>query len=57
VNVDGEIRPCEEVVVLNEKGAVVAVGRAVLSGKEMRAFKRGVAVRVRKGVGEEEGES
>jgi predicted RNA-binding protein (TIGR00451 family) len=57
VDVDGEIRPGEEVVVLNEKGEIVAVGKAVLSGKEMRVFKRGVAVRVRKGVGEEEGES
>jgi predicted RNA-binding protein (TIGR00451 family) len=57
VNVDSEIRPGEEVVVLDEKGTVAAVGRAVLSGKEMRAFKRGVAVRVRKGIGEEEGES
>lgn len=57
VGVDDEIRPSEEVIVLNEESVVVAVGRAILSGKEMRAFKRGVAVRVRKGVGEEERES
>jgi archaeosine-15-forming tRNA-guanine transglycosylase len=30
----------------------LAVGRAILSGKEMKAFSRGVAVRVRRGVAE-----
>ena len=50
---DVEIRPMEEVIVLDEKDRVLAVGRAVLTGREMRAFKRGVAVKVRKGVGEE----
>ncbi len=53
VAADEEIRPREEVIVVNEKNAVVAVGRALLSGGEMMAFKRGVAVRVRKGVAEE----
>lgn len=53
VAADGEIRPREEVVVVNEKNMVVAVGRALLSGGEMTAFKRGVAVRVRRGVAEE----
>lgn len=50
---DVDIRPQEEVIVLNGKGEVLAVGRALLTGKEMKAFKRGVAVRVRRGVGEE----
>ena len=50
---DEEIRPQEEVIAMNEKGEVLAVGRAMLSGKEMRAFERGVAVRVRRGVAEE----
>jgi len=49
VNVDEEIRPKEEVVILNGKNRVIAVGKAMLSGREMRDFKRGVAVRVRKG--------
>jgi len=38
------------VVVVDGAGRVLAVGRAVLSGAEMRAFKRGVAVKVRRGV-------
>lgn len=52
MDADLEIRPQEEVVVINGKNGVVAVGRALLTGKEMKAFKRGVAVRVRRGVRE-----
>lgn len=51
--VDVEIRPMEEVIVLDQKGRVLAVGRAVLTGREMKTFKRGVAVKVRRGVEEE----
>jgi predicted RNA-binding protein (TIGR00451 family) len=46
---DEEIRPKDEVIVLDEDGNVLAVGRAVLSGNEMKAFKIGVAVKVRRG--------
>jgi predicted RNA-binding protein (TIGR00451 family) len=53
VDVDSEIRPQEEVAVINEKNEVLAVGRAMLTGKEMKTFKRGVAVRVRRGIVEE----
>jgi uncharacterized protein with predicted RNA binding PUA domain len=49
VRVDDEVRPRDEVVVLDEDDRVLAVGRAVLSGEEMRVFKRGVAVKVRRG--------
>ncbi len=52
IDADDEIRPNEEVVVINRKGEVLAVGRALLSGKEMKEFSRGVAVRVRRGVAE-----
>ncbi|MEM2336697.1 MAG: PUA domain-containing protein [Candidatus Bathyarchaeia archaeon] len=50
---DDEIRPKDEVIVVNEKGEVLAVGKAVLSGEEMTAFKVGVAVKVRRGSSEE----
>ncbi|MEM2521931.1 MAG: PUA domain-containing protein [Candidatus Bathyarchaeia archaeon] len=53
VKADGEIRPKDEVIVVNEKGEVIAVGRAVLSGEEMSVFKTGVAVKVRRGFAEE----
>lgn len=52
-NLDEEIRPGEEVIVIDGKGEVVAVGRAMLSGMEMKAFKRGVAVKVRRGRSED----
>jgi predicted RNA-binding protein (TIGR00451 family) len=52
IDADLEIRPNEEVVVINGKNEVLAVGRALLSGKEMKEFSRGVAVRVRRGVAE-----
>lgn len=53
VKADDEIRSKEEVIVLNESGEVLAVGRSVLSGEEMKVFKRGVAVKVRRGCMEE----
>ena len=49
IDVDPEIRPNEEVVVISKKNEVLAVGRAVLSGPEMLAFNKGVAVNVRHG--------
>ncbi len=43
------IRPGDEVIVLNSKKEVQAVGRALLTGKEMLVFQTGVAVRTRRG--------
>ena len=52
VSADKDIKPGEEVFVIDEKNVILAVGKAVLSGKEMLSFKKGVAVKVRRGVGE-----
>jgi predicted RNA-binding protein (TIGR00451 family) len=52
IDADPEIRPNEEVVVINRTDNVLAVGRAMLSGEEMTQFSRGIAVRVRRGVAE-----
>lgn len=46
------IRPEDEVIVVNEEKELLATGRAFLSGEEMLSFKRGVAVKVRRGVSE-----
>ncbi len=46
------VRPASDVAVLDVKGDVLAVGRAILSAKMMREFDRGVAVKVRESVGE-----
>jgi len=49
---DTEIRAKDEVIILDNDGHVLAVGRATLCGEEMMAFKRGVAVKVRRGASE-----
>lgn len=51
---DPEIRPGEEVLVVNRRDELLASGTALLSGEEMSAFRHGVAVKVRRGMGKEE---
>jgi uncharacterized protein with predicted RNA binding PUA domain len=53
VKSDGAIHAKEEVIVIDEGGNVLAVGRAMLSSAEMLAFKTGVAVKVRHGCAKE----
>ena len=52
ISADLDIRPNEEVIVINKKNELVAVGRAILTGKEMLVFEKGIAVKIRKGVAE-----
>jgi predicted RNA-binding protein (TIGR00451 family) len=47
------IRPSDEVIVLSESGDLLGVGSALLSGNDMKYFRRGVAVRVRRGTNED----
>jgi len=49
---DRNLRPEDEVLVIDEDRNLLAVGRAVLSGEELRAFKFGVGVHVRRGIEE-----
>lgn len=49
---DLAIRSQNEVIIVDKKGNLVAVGKAVLSGDEMLSFKLGVAAKVRRGVDE-----
>lgn len=53
VRVDDAIHAKDEVIVVDEDNRVLAVGRALLSSAEMRAFKTGVAVKVRHGSAKE----
>lgn len=53
VRVDDDVRARDEVIVVDEEDRVIAVGRAFLSAEEMKTFKRGVAVKVRRGNDEE----
>ncbi|MFA5365588.1 MAG: PUA domain-containing protein [Candidatus Bathyarchaeia archaeon] len=52
VDADPEILPKEEVIVVDQNSNVLAVGWALLTGTEMKAFNRGIAVHVRRGVSE-----
>ncbi len=49
-NVDPEIRPAEEVLVVDNRDRLLAVGRTMFNAEEMLSFKIGVAVKVRHGV-------
>ena len=50
VQAQASLRPAEEVIVTDQHRDLLGVGRAVLNGTEMRYFKRGVAVKLRRGV-------
>jgi uncharacterized protein with predicted RNA binding PUA domain len=50
IKVDPDIRAKDEVIVKDESGNVLAVGRTQLSSAEITAFKTGVAVKVRHGI-------
>jgi conserved protein with predicted RNA binding PUA domain len=49
VKVDSEVGAKDEVIAIDEDGHVLAVGRTTLSSEEIKAFKTGVAVKVRHG--------
>ena len=49
VEADDGVRPGDEVIALDSKKGVLAVGRALLTGEEMLAFGVGVAVKTRRG--------
>jgi len=47
---DADLRPGDEVLVVDQEDRLAAVGRALLNPEEMIAFQRGLAVRVREGL-------
>ncbi|ENN96510.1 7-cyano-7-deazaguanine tRNA-ribosyltransferase [Methanocaldococcus villosus KIN24-T80] len=50
VDADEELRPYEEVIVVNENDELLAYGTNILNGVEMREFNNGLAVKVRGGI-------
>lgn len=50
VEADADIRPGDEVLVVDQADELLAVGRALLNRSEMLSFQKGVAVKVRKGL-------
>ncbi len=51
-DVDPDVRPSDEVLVVHEDGRLLAVGRAELAAEGMLAFDSGMAVMVREGAGD-----
>jgi 7-cyano-7-deazaguanine tRNA-ribosyltransferase len=54
IDCDKEIRPSQEVIVVDSEDDLLATGRAILNGEEMLAFGRGIAVKTRHKVDEGE---
>jgi uncharacterized protein with predicted RNA binding PUA domain len=54
IGVDPDLRPAEEVLVVDKRDRLLAVGRSFFNAIEMRSFKIGVAVKVRHGVANSE---
>jgi predicted RNA-binding protein (TIGR00451 family) len=50
VKVDPTLRPATEVLVVDSKDHLLAVGRSLFNAQEMLSFKIGVAVKVRHGI-------
>ncbi len=53
LDADDEIRPMEEVIVVDKNDRLLATGRALLIKNEMKSLKKGIAVKVRTGSGDE----
>jgi predicted RNA-binding protein (TIGR00451 family) len=51
IEADKEIRPAEEVLIVDGRDRLLASGKALLNGEEMIAFNVGIAVKVRHGFG------
>ncbi|WP_297497158.1 tRNA guanosine(15) transglycosylase TgtA [Thermococcus sp.] len=51
VDADPEIRPYDEVLVVNERDELLATGQTLLNGEELKVFQSGLAVKVRRGTG------
>jgi 7-cyano-7-deazaguanine tRNA-ribosyltransferase len=54
LDADEDIRPGDDVIIVNEKDELAGVGRALMNKEEMLAFKSGIAVRTKSGDKDEE---
>ncbi|MCL1978705.1 MAG: tRNA-guanine(15) transglycosylase, partial [Methanomassiliicoccaceae archaeon] len=50
---DEDLRPMDEAVITDKNDKVIATGRMMLTADEIRSFKKGIAVKVRSGAGDE----
>jgi len=50
IDIDPELRPLDEAIIVNQKDELLAIGRLKISVDYIKSFKYGVAVLVRKGI-------
>ena len=51
VDMDPDLRPMDEAMVVNSRDELLAIGQVILIRDEALAFDRGIAVKVREGCG------
>lgn len=52
VKSDKDIVPGNDTLVVDSSGTLIAIGKSTVSGREMKYFRRGVAIEVRSGLGQ-----
>jgi predicted RNA-binding protein (TIGR00451 family) len=50
INIDENLRPNDEIIVVNQEDEILAIGKLMLPVPYVRSFKTGVAIKVRKGI-------
>jgi len=50
IDIDPELRPLDEAIIVNQKDELLAIGRLKISVDYIKSFKYGVAILVRKGI-------
>ena len=50
IDIDDNLRALDEVIVVNQKDELLAIGKLVFPVPYLRSFKRGIAVNVRRGI-------
>lgn len=50
VNIDENLRPLDEIIVVNQENEILAIGKLLIPVPYVQSFKTGVAIKVRKGL-------
>ena len=50
IEIDSNLRPLDEVIVVNQNDELLAIGRVMIPIPYIRSFKTGIAINVRKGI-------
>ena len=50
IDIDNDLRPYDEIIIVNEEDELLAIGRLVLPIPYIKSFNTGVAIKVRKGI-------